>query len=123
MWPHNARIQHVPSNRRQEEVVYNDNLPGLQMQLSTFYFKTDIGKQPAIPGQVSPMPGQGTVFSLCLLPALSSLKQAQLWATSQQKLGNVPAFAKCVKHHLIFRATFPSWVWLGSSKIMSPKYF
>ena len=72
----------------------------------------------------SPVPGQGAQSSphgYC--HHFSSLRQAQSWALSQQKLGDVPAFAMGVKHYFIFRAMFPSQVWLGSSKIVSSNYF
>lgn len=81
-----------------------------------------LGKHSA--GRASPVPGQGVQPSPCgYCQHFPSLRQAQSWALSQQKLGNVPAFALCVKHHVISRATFPSRVWLGSSMTVSSNWF
>lgn len=81
-----------------------------------------LGKHNA--GWASSVPGQGVQPSLCsYCQHFPSLRQAQSWALSQQKLDNMPAFALCVEQHVIFRATFPSQVWLGSSRIVSSNWF
>lgn len=129
MWPCNARIQHTPSYRRQEEVVRHNNPTGLQMQLSIFYTKTGTGNQPAVPGEAQWRKNKPcarprlAVFSPWLLPALLKSEASSVMGLVSAEAGWCAGFRMCVKHHFIFRVTFPSWVWLGSSKIMSSNYF
>lgn len=100
------------------------------MQLSVFYIKTGTGNQPAVPEEAQcrknkprARPRHAVVFSQWLLPALPKSEASLVMGLVSAEAGWRAGFRMCVKHHFIFRVTFPSQVWLGSSKIMSSNYF